>query len=235
MNINKIICVFLATATTAFCSCGAIGNGGEDSSTPAETVTTSRQYVQTTKTMSKAVTADANDEDEEGYTTTQEVTGSLENTYTEPDTPDEDILATFSTTTTLYTIPAGAEIKTTASESKATSSSDSSTATENTTAKTTTVTTTATTAFNADALYNPADGDKLSGKVKYHVVSDTTYLNLRFGPSKKYSVQLKIPDGEYVYGTAETSNPDNSSEKWVFVSYNGTSGWVMRDLLEKAE
>ncbi|MGN0623595.1 MAG: SH3 domain-containing protein [Oscillospiraceae bacterium] len=205
-------------------SCGLIAPAQEESSETEAATVTSRKFVQTTKTMSRS---DDDPEDDAAvvYTTTSDVTGSLENTYTGDDAPDEDILATLSTTTTLYTIPEGAVIKTTTKKTAAESKT-----TEKTTQK---KTETSTTPFTADKLYMPADKDMLSSKVKFKVASDTTYLNLRFGPSKKYDVQLRIPDGEYIYGTAKTSNPDDMDEEWVFVSYNGTSGWVMRCLLER--
>lgn len=206
-------------------SCGLIMPDEEEEPSETEAATvTSRKFVQTTKTMSRS---DDDPEDDAAviYTTTSDVTGSLENTYTGDDAPDEDILATLSTTTTLYTIPEGAVIKTTTQKTTAKSKT-----TKKTTEK---KTETSTTPFTADKLYMPADKDMLSSKVKFKVVSDTTYLNLRFGPSKKYDVQLRIPDGEYIYGTAKTSNPDDKDEEWVFVSYNGTSGWVMRCLLER--
>lgn len=216
-NFKKIILLSLSAVMLSGCGLSTLGE--ESSQTESETKTvSSRKYIQTTKTMSKEIAADEDDID--GYTTTQEVTGSLENSFSMEDEPDEDILATMTTTTTLYTVPEGAQIKTTAKTSK----------TSKKTSETKPVTTTK---FKADSLYKPADKDLLGKKVKYKVVSDTTFLNLRFGPSKKYEIQLKIPDGEYVYGTAITSNPDDKDEKWVFVSYNGTGGWVMNGLLSK--
>ncbi|WP_124098173.1 SH3 domain-containing protein [Ruminococcus sp. Marseille-P6503] len=216
-----------SAALLALCvlsGCGLVTGNTEQPETESETAVTSRKYVSTTKTASRNAEADADDEDIGGYTTTSAVTGgTLENPYSEDDEPDPDILATLSTTTTLYTIPEGAEIIT--SEKK----------TKKTTKKTASQTKTTTTAFTADKLYKPLAEDKFKVKHKYLVVSDTTYLNLRFGPSKEYEIQLKIPDGEYIYGTAQTSNPNNEDEKWVYVTYNGTSGWVMRGLLEETD
>lgn len=214
------------SAAVLLSGCGNLFGAESSSETSAVTEQTfeTRQYIKTTKTMSNAVKADENDEDIEGYTTTSEVTGSLENSYSVPDEPDEDILATYSTTTTLYTIPKDAVIKTTTTAKS----------TKKTTTKKTETKATETTPFTANKLYKPAEADMLDKKVKFHIVSDTTYLNLRFGPSKKYDVQLQIPDGEYVYGTAVTTDPDNKDQKWVYVSYNGTSGWVIRELLERA-
>lgn len=224
---KRINAAALAALISALCLCGCgLVSPDEDSSqseTEQQTVT-SRKFVQTTKTMSRA--ADADEDDAEViYTTTSDVTGSLENTNIGDEEPDEDILATLSTTTTLYTIPEGAVIKTTTKKSSAKTERS-----ESTTRKKTETTTTP---FTADKLYMPAEKDMFSAKTKFKVVSDTTYLNLRFGPSKKYDIQLQIPDGEYIYGTAKTANPEDKDEDWVFVSYKGTSGWVMRGLLER--
>lgn len=217
--------VLSATVLTAvfLVGCG-LDAPSEDSAESAavSAAVTSRGYVKTTKTASRKIEADNDDEDISGYTTTSEITGAtLENSYSVDDEPDPDILATLTTTTTLYTLPDGA--KTTKTEKS----------TKKTTKKTTSVTKTTTTALDPDKLYKPLASDKYKEKKKYKVVSDTTYLNLRFGPSKKYEVQLKIPDGEFIYGTAQSSNPDDKDEKWVYVTYRGTSGWVMRGLLEE--
>ena len=145
--------------------------------------------------------------------------GTLENDYSRPDLYDEDVRATMSSTTTVktyYTLPNGSGVTATSK-------------TSSTTTKKTTQTTTTTTAFKADALYKMSDSMKYSSNVKYKVTSDTTYLNLRFGPSKSYDVQLKIPDGETIYGRGETT--DSSGNVWVYTDYNGTAGWVMRELL----
>ncbi len=217
-NSKLIFCI--AFALISFVSCGF-----NDDSSEVETTTTvtTREHVKTIKTAVQEIDVDDDDEDIEGYTTTEEVTGSLENSYSNTnDDPDEDILATWSTTTTAYTVPDDVTAKTT-QKNKATS--------KQTTKK---KTTTAATEFTADKLYNPGKSDKFKSKKKYKVTSDTTYLNLRYGPSKEYNVQLEIPDGEYIYGTALTSNPNNKDEKWVYVTYKGTSGWVMDSLL-KAE
>ena len=217
--------VLSATVLTA----AVLGGCGLDAASedPAESAAvpaavTSREYVKTTKTASRRIEADNDDEVISDYTTTTEITGAtLENSYSVDDEPDPDILATLTTTTTLYTLPEGA--KTTKTEKSA----------KKTTGKTASAAKTTTTALAPDKLYKPLTADKFKKKKKYKVVSDTTYLNLRFGPSKKYEVQLKIPDGESIYGTAQSSAPDDKEEKWVYVSYRGTSGWVMRGLLEE--
>lgn len=223
----KVFSVVLL-AVCVLSGCGLETGNTESSETESEITDSSRKYVSTTRTASRNIEADADDEDFSGYTTTTEITGAtLENPYSEDDEPDPDILATFSTTTTLYTIPEGAEIITSGKATKKTT-------TKKTTKKTASETKATTTAFTADKLYKPLASDKFKLTHRYLVVSDTTYLNLRFGPSKKYEVQLKIPDGEYIYGTAQTSNPDDKDEKWVYVTYNGTSGWVMRELLKES-
>ena len=101
------------------------------------------------------------------------------------------------------------------------------------TSRTTQSETSATTSrkFNSKELYPLDASNKYKKAVKYQVNSDTTYLNLRYGPSKKYSVQLKIPNKTVITATGETLNETEGT--WVFVSYNKKSGWVMKSLLKK--
>ena len=163
------------------------------------------RYISTTQTARLTLDADANDEDLQGYsTTTQDTeTGTLENPPS--DEPDPDILATTSAT----------KRTTTTTKKKATSTKKTSATAETTLVK--------------NKLHSPLESEKHSTKKKYKVVSDTTYLNLRYGPSKEYDVQLKIPDGETIYGTAKTR--DNKGNNWIYVSYKNTYGWVMEELL----
>ena len=91
---------------------------------------------------------------------------------------------------------------------------------------------TTTTAFKKDALYQLSDTNSYDGTRSYKVTSDTTYLNLRFGPSRNYDVQLKIPDGDTVTGYGQTTE-DSTGEKWVYIDYKGTNGWVMKKLLKE--
>jgi hypothetical protein len=204
-------------------------------STASVAETTTPKVKETTKTATYGE-ADSDDEDIDGYSVTESLTGgTLENEYSEPDLYDEDIRATMTTTTTVRTYYSGQSISTTTTKKTTTTTGrKTTTAAKTTTAETTTTTTTTTTeatttAFKADALY-PLTDDKAYGfDVRFQVMSDTTYLNLRYGPSKSYDVQVKIPNGETVSGSGETTDSDGNS--WVYVTYNGTSGWVMKGLL----
>lgn len=194
-------------------SCASCGFEKEtDDTSEITTISETERYIPTTQTARHGIDHNAEDEDFEGYTTTVDTEKRfLENPL--PDEPDSDIIAT--TTTTYYTIP-----KTKKETQK-----------EKTTVKTTKKgKTTTETKFVKDKLHKPLDVEKLKNKTKYKVVSDTTYLNLRFGPSKKYSVQLRIPDGVEIYGTARTK--DDLNNYWIYVSYKGTFGWVMEELLK---
>ncbi|MBO5449563.1 MAG: SH3 domain-containing protein [Ruminococcus sp.] len=217
--------IFAAAASAALlCSCGAVDKWiapQTESETSATTVTSGRRDKETTKTA--VYNPQGDDGDFENFTSLTTVTGgSLENDYSRPDLYDDDIRATMRTTVkTLYTLPGGSGV---------TAEDNSSEKTSGTTKKTTSETVSSSTEFKADALYAPSGDMEYSSAVKYKVVSDTTYLNLRFGPSKSYDVQLRIPDGSYVYGKAETS--DTLGNVWVYTSYDGVSGWVMRELLK---
>lgn len=219
-NKGKIIAALACAAAVS--SCGITEwIGPSTTTTQSATETTSdRRMAETTKTAVYTGDVDNDDEGIEGYTSTTSMTGgTLENDYSRPDLYDEDVRATMSSTTTVktyYTLPNGSGVTATSK-------------TSSTTTKKTTQTTATTTAFKADALYKMSDSMKYSSNVKYKVTSDTTYLNLRFGPSKSYDVQLKIPDGETIYGRGETT--DSSGNVWVYTDYNGTAGWVMRELL----
>lgn len=195
-------------------------NSGEESA--AETSTTTERKIETTKTARPQAVIDEDDEDMEGYTssTTAGTNEPLENKDNSVDEYDQNIRATMThhtTVTTLYTTP------------KKTSSAKSSLSSKAKTTKKTSVSTT--TKFNADSLHALSDADRYSQSVKYKVVSDTTYLNLRFGPSKSYSVQLKIPDAAEITATGETT--DTQNQRWLYVTYNGTSGWVLASLTVK--
>ncbi len=195
-----------------------------ESVTTTET-TTEKRHIETTKTAVYSGDVDDDDEDYEGYTSSTSLTGgTLENEYSRPDLYDENIRATATVKTTVktyYTLPDGRGV----SETSASTSKTTKTTTETTTTKETTTTT----AFKADALYKLSDEMKYGSSKSFTVTSDTTYLNLRFGPSKKYDVQLRIPDGASINGSGETSDADGNV--WVYVSYNGTAGWVMKELL----
>lgn len=77
------------------------------------------------------------------------------------------------------------------------------------------------------------DDVKYPDSIPFLVKSDTSYLNLRYGPSKKYDVIEKIPDGKTINGYGERT--DGSGNIWVYVKYNDKSGWVMKELLSGTE
>lgn len=213
MYVKKICKVSIITLTVCLLAAASGCGLTETDSSEAESAPESKsdRYIETTKTGRYAIDADGADEELSGFTTTQEEpAGSLKNPV--PDEPDPDIIAT--TTTTWFTTTK----ETTSKKSK-------------TSKITKTTKTTKETDFVADKLHAPLSSEKFKSKKTYKVTSDTTYLNLRFGPSKKYDVQLKIPDGTKIYGTAKTKT---NGEGWIYVTYKGTSGWVMESLL-KAE
>lgn len=191
---------------------------GSESSSEIETEAESKidRYIKTTRTGRYAIDADGADEGMTGFTTTQEEeAGSLENPV--PEEPDPDIIAT--TTTTWYTTPEETTAKKTTKKAVKTTKAANTTKSSKETA------------FTANKLHPPTSSEKYKEKKKYKVTSDTTYLNLRFGPSKKYDIQLRIPDGSTIYGSAKTVT---GNDGWIYVTYKGTSGWVMEELL-KAE
>lgn len=198
--------VFIFSAISSGCNMFEADSSTESS----EPVSKGDRYIETTQTGRYAIDADGADEELNGFTTTREESaGRLENPV--PDEPDPDIIAT--TTTTWFTTTKETTTKKSAAKSSKTTK------------------TTKETSFAADKLHAPTISEKFKSKKKYKVTSDTTYLNLRYGPSKKYEVQLKIPDGTTVYGTAKTKT---DKDGWIYVTYKGTSGWVMEELL-KAE
>lgn len=93
--------------------------------------------------------------------------------------------------------------------------------------------TTTTTKFKKDALFPLGDDVKYPDSIPFLVKSDTSYLNLRYGPSKKYDVIEKIPDGKTINGYGERTDGDGNI--WVYVKYNNKSGWVMKELLSGTE
>ena len=92
---------------------------------------------------------------------------------------------------------------------------------------------TTTTKFKKDALFPLGDDVKYPDSIPFLVKSDTSYLNLRYGPSKKYDVIEKIPDGKTINGYGERT--DGDGDIWVYVKYNDKSGWVMKELLSGTE
>ena len=206
---TAVLCCAAVWCVSA-CSCAVTDwiAPNEETSVSEETTApvSSERKIETTKVSKSLGMVDNNDEDMEGYTTTTEITGgTLENEYKPEDGYDEDIRATMTSKTTTV------------------SSKESGKKTSKTTAA----------KFDASALYPLDSSNKYSSAVKYTVNSDTTYLNLRYGPSKNYNVQLKIPNKAEIEGTGETLNSDEGT--WVYVTYKGTSGWVMKSLLIKSE
>ena len=204
MRFFKITSVLILSSLILLCTACDSKNTTENNSSETSIIT--ERHIVTTRTARREINPNAEDEDLEGYTTTHDTENrTLENPI--PNEPDSDIIAT---TTTDY--------HTTTQKGK------------NTTQTTKKDKTTNETKFVKDKLHMPLNSEKLKSKTKYKVTSDTTYLNLRFGPSKKYYVQLRIPDGVEIYGTARTK--DNLNNFWIYVNYKGTFGWVMEELLK---
>lgn len=206
-----VISALSAAALLCFSGCGLFSDDSSSEITSAVDSTEDR-HIETTQTGRYAIDAEGADEELSGFTTTKEPPAeTLENPV--PDEPDSDIIATAKKTWYTTTTTTAAK-KTTAEKTKKPTKK-----------------TPKETAFKADKLHAPTEAEKFKSKKKYKVTSDTTYLNLRFGPSKKYEVQLKIPDGKTIYGTAKTKT---DGEGWIYVTFKGTSGWVMEALM-KAE
>lgn len=188
-----------------FGSCAFPTIDDSPSESEAQTESAAQRVIETTKTATFNGKYDKDDEDYEGYTTTTSVTaGTLENDDVSIDDGyDWDIIAT---------------------ATKRTTTTSATTISETTATKKTT-----TTKFKKDALYPLTDELKYPDSIPYKVKSDTTYLNLRFGPSKKYDVQIQIPDGKNVTGSGEKSDSDGNI--WVYVTYEKNEGWVMKELL----
>lgn len=209
--IQKLLAALLACSAVFGLGSCAVGLPESSSETETTTDTTVQRVIETTKTATMGGDYDKDDEDYEGYTTTTSVTaGTLENPDVSIDDGyDPDIIATAtkrSTTTTTTT--------TTSAETKATKK-------------------TTTTKFKKDALFPLGDDVKYPDSIPFLVKSDTTYLNLRYGPSKKYGVIEKIPDGKTINGYGERTDGDGNI--WVYVKYNDQSGWVMKGLLSGTE
>lgn len=209
--IQKLLAALLACSAVFGLGSCAVGLPESSSETETTTDTTVQRVIETTKTATMGGDYDEDDEDYEGYTTTTSVTaGTLENPDVSIDDGyDPDIIATAtkrSTTTTTTT--------TTSAETKATKK-------------------TTTTKFKKDALFPLGDDVKYPNSIPFLVKSDTTYLNLRYGPSKKYDVIEKIPDGKTINGYGERTDGDGNI--WVYVKYNDQSGWVMKGLLSGTE
>lgn len=195
----------LCAVSLTFGSCAFPTIDDASSESVTQTASASERVIETTKTATFNGKYDEDDEDYEGYTTTTSVTaGTLENDDVSIDDGyDWDIIATATKRTT--------------------------TTSETTSAETTTTKKTTTTKFKKDALYPLTEELKYPDSLPFKVTSDTTYLNLRFGPSKKYDIQLQIPDGKNVTGYGEKSDSDGNI--WVYVTYEKTDGWVMKELL----
>lgn len=234
-----------AFAAASLAGCGHVGEGKGSDTEPIFTSTSAleKRSAHTTKTAAFAVgDVDADDEDANGgYTTTTTVIGSLENDqlFDSDDEVDEDIRATQRTEAkTYYSVPehngtTGAIM--TVSAEKTTTTANGTISIEDPTSRPTTkvttktTTTAATTKIVPNKLFRMESAMEYDSKRKYTVTSDTTYLNLRYGPSKEYDIRTTIPDGSAITGYGETVGPDGNV--WVATLYNGTSGWVMRELL----
>ena len=250
---KKFRILFLALAAAALTGCGQVGLGDSSETEPLFTTTSTytTRAAHTTKTAMYSDAVDADDEDYGGgYTTTTTVTGSLENgEVSNPDDEiDEDLRSTMRTEAkTFYTVPehnGTTAAAVTVSEEVTTTTKDGTIMLDDDDSAPTTVTTvttaagkdssssaaeTTTTAFDSTSLFKMETSMEYDMYQSYTVTSDTTYLNLRYGPSKQYDIRLQIPDGETITGWGETVGTDGNV--WVYTSYNGTVGWVMRELL----
>ena len=239
---NFRILFLTALAAVSLAGCGQVGEGSDSDPIFTSDSTIEKRSVHTTKTAAFAVgDVDADDEDPDGgYTTTTTVSGSLENDqlFNPDDEVDEDLRATQRTEAkTYYSIPehngtTAAAITVSAEKTTTTANGTISIAdpTSRPTTKTTKATTVTTTSkIVANKLFKMESAMEYDSKRKYTVTSDTTYLNLRFGPSKEYDIRTTIPDGASITGYGETVGPDGNV--WVATLYKGTSGWVMRELL----
>ncbi|SEL05821.1 ligand-binding protein SH3 [Ruminococcus albus] len=236
---NFRIVIVTALAASSLAGCGHVGEGKGSDTEPIFTSTSAmeKRTVHTTRTAAIAVgDVDADDEDANGgYTTTTTIIGSLENDQLF-DEVDEDIRATQRTEAkTYYSVPehngtTGAVM--TVSAEKTTTTANGTISIEDPTTRPTTKSTTAattTTKIVPNKLFRMESAMEYDSKRKYTVTSDTTYLNLRYGPSKEYDIRTTIPDGSVIVGYGETVGPDGNV--WVATLYKGTSGWVMRELL----
>ena len=209
---HKLLAAVLAVSAVFGLSSCSMGLGLPESSSEESTTTgtTANRVIETTKTATMGGDYDEDDEDYEGYTTTSSVTaGTLENPDVSIDDGyDYDIIATATKRTTTTTTTA--------------TSADTKAAEKTTTTK-----------FKKDALFPLGDDVKYPDSIPFLVKSDTTYLNLRYGPSKKYDVIEKIPDGKTVNGYGERTDGDGNI--WVYVKYKEQSGWVMKELLSGTE
>lgn len=234
--IAALICAFGMT------SCGVVELLEEEKETTTTLFTTTttareRENVHTTKTAVYDIgEVDDDDEDYNGYDTSTTTTAAhtLENDFSDPnDEIDYEMRATQKTEAkTYYTIPehngTTASPVTVSGEQTITEPSLPANA-ETVTASEKKTETTTTTALKPDTLFSLQSEYRYSGDKSYKVTSDTTYLNLRYGPSKQYNIILQIPDGSQIYGKGEVTGPDGN--RWVYTSYNGSEGWVMRELL----
>lgn len=230
-----LICAFGMT------SCGVVELLEEEKETTTTLFTTTtavpkRESVHTTKTgVYDLGEVDDDDEDYSGYTTTTTLgTQTLENDFSDPNEEiDYEMRATQKTEAkTFYTIPehnGTTAPPVTVEGEQVTDASQEIDAFAETVTASEKKTETTTTALNPDTLFALQSEDRYSGDKSYKVTSDTTYLNLRYGPSKKYSIILQIPDGSQIYGKGEVTGFDGN--RWVYTSYNGSEGWVMRELL----
>lgn len=233
-------------------SCGMVEMLEEKETTTSNifTTTTTKQTRETSHTTKTGIydagEVDVDDEDLEGYeTTTTEPVHTLENDPRKTDDIDYAIRATQKTEAkTFYTVPehngttaSPATVSEQTTTTEATWKIDLGAATATTTKaetkkeETTTKETTVTTTFDPNKLKALTDDLKYGSDTKFTVASDTTFLNLRYGPSRSYSIITTIPDGTEIIGKGETF--DSDGDYWVYTSYNGTDGWVLKGLLSQ--
>ncbi len=70
--------------------------------------------------------------------------------------------------------------------------------------------------------------DVIPQSAQYRVVGGS--LRMRQGPGTNYAVILSIPNGTQVQGQAVSGN-----DEWLYVSYNGSSGYSMAQYLQRVD
>lgn len=254
MKLRKERKMMISLAAALICaasmtSCGFVDmlESEETTTSAIFTTTTTKKPRETSHTTKTGIydggEVDVDDEDFDGYETTTEVVNQgLENDPRKNDDIDYAMRATQKTEAkTFYTLPehngttaspVTVSEQTTTTEATwkidlgaatATTTKEETKKNESSAAKTTTTT------FDPNKLRALTDDLKYGSDVKFTVTSDTTYLNLRYGPSRSYSIITTIPDGTEIVCKGETY--DSDGDYWVYTSYNGTDGWVLKGLL----
>ena len=161
-----------------------------------------------------------------GVSSEAETIGGSESAESEHTETEATTTASSETTTTSST---------TTSSTTAESTTTSKTTSETTTTKatpTTKSTTTTTTATVENNLVQPQPASRLVSSKKMYVNTNSSNLNIRYGPDSGYSTisgSSGIPKGTYVEVIAEEY--DGNGTLWAFINYNGQNAWCMEQYL----